>query len=86
MSAKTSEIDLLELAARHQSIRSVFERHGVSWLLDVTNPVPSAQILEKAGLICGVPPAELTAEVNQAIAETAPRAMTRRFPWREMEA
>ncbi len=86
MSAITSDRNWLELTAEYPSVRKVFERHGVSWLVDITDPGRSAHLLEEAAAISGVSPAEFQAEVDQAIAQIAPRPMTRRLLWREPSA
>ncbi len=84
MRATSSDGNLLELAAEYPSIRKVFERHGVSWLVDTTNPDRSVHLLEEAAAISGLTPAELQAELNQAIANVVARPMTRRLLWREL--
>ncbi len=83
MSAVTSDMNLLELAAEYPSVRKVFERHGVSWLVDLTDPGQHAHLLDETAAICGLTAAELQAELNQAIDKIAPPPMTRRLLWRE---
>ncbi len=83
MSVVTSEVNLLELAAEHQSVRRVFEGHGLAWLLDSTNPGQGAHFLQDAAAISGLAPADLQSEIDQAIENAVSRPMTRRLLWRE---
>ncbi len=83
MSAIALDRNVLELAAEYPSVRRVFERHGVSWLVDVADPRRSSDLLEEAAAICGLTPAEFQFELNQAIENVVPRPVTRRLLWRE---
>ncbi len=83
MNVGARDVNLLEVAAQHQPVRRVFERHGVGWLLDVTDLDHSGRLVEDAAAISGVPPAELRAELDRALEKIVPREVTRRLVWRE---
>ncbi len=83
MRTGTEKANLLDLAEQNPAVRSVFERHGISWLLDTADGDEDGQFIENAAAISGLSPAELQIQVQQAIERTAARPMTRRLIWRD---
>ncbi len=79
MNGITPETDWLDQCEKHPELDRIFEKHGVSWLLDLSGTVQCDRLVEDATAICGLKPGELRAELSEAL-HTPPPRMVRRIP------
>ncbi len=63
----------------YSELERIFEKHGVAWLLDLTDPLQCDRLVQDAAAICGLKPDELRAELSQAM-QMPPPQMVRRIP------